>query len=115
MTTYRLGIDIGGTFTDGALVNESSGELTMIKVLTTPANPDEGFMDAVERAQAKGGTAPGALSVLVHATTIATNALIEGNIARIGMITTEGFRDVLEIGYQIRPGSTISSRPSPRR
>ncbi|MCH8883248.1 MAG: hydantoinase/oxoprolinase family protein [SAR324 cluster bacterium] len=115
MTTYRLGIDIGGTFTDGALVNESSGELTMIKVLTTPASPDEGFMDAVERAQAKGGTAPGALSVLVHATTIATNALIEGNIARIGMITTEGFRDVLEIGYQIRPRlyDIFQAKPAP--
>ncbi|HEX9843970.1 MAG TPA: hydantoinase/oxoprolinase N-terminal domain-containing protein, partial [bacterium] len=48
MTTYRLGIDIGGTFTDGALVNERSGELSIIKVLTTPANPAEGFMEAVE-------------------------------------------------------------------
>jgi N-methylhydantoinase A len=103
MTTYRLGIDIGGTFTDGALVDETSGALSIIKVLTTPANPAEGFMEAVERAHAKGGVAPGALSMLVHATTIATNALIEGNIARIGMVATEGFRDVLEIGYQIRP------------
>jgi len=103
MTTYRLGIDIGGTFTDGALVDEGSGELSIIKVLTTPANPAEGFMEAVERAQRKAGFAPEALSMLVHATTIATNAIIEGNIAKIGMVTTEGFRDVLEIGYQIRP------------
>jgi N-methylhydantoinase A len=103
MTTYRLGIDIGGTFTDGALVNERSGELSIIKVLTTPANPAEGFMEAVERAQGKAAFAPEALSMLVHATTIATNAIIEGHIARIGMVTSEGFRDVLEIGYQIRP------------
>ncbi len=103
MSTFRLGIDIGGTFTDGALVDERSGALSIVKVLTTPANPAEGFMEAVARAQAKAGVGPAALSMLVHATTIATNAIIEGHIARIGLLATEGFRDVLEIGYQIRP------------
>ena len=103
MTTYRLGIDIGGTFTDGALVDETTGALSIVKVLSTPTNPAEGFMQAVERARSEAGVAPQALSMLVHATTIATNALIEGTTARIGMVTTEGFRDVLEIGYQIRP------------
>ncbi|HEX7927212.1 MAG TPA: hydantoinase/oxoprolinase family protein [bacterium] len=100
---YRLGIDIGGTFTDGAMVNEATGELSIVKVLTTPANPADGFMEAVERAQAKGGVAPEAVKLLVHATTIATNALIEGNTAKLAMLTTDGFRDVLEIGYQISP------------
>ncbi len=103
MTTYRFGIDIGGTFTDGALVDESSGELTTIKVLTTPSNPADGFMQALERARARSDFAPQALSMLAHATTIATNALIEGNTARLALIATAGFRDVLEIGYQIRP------------
>ena len=103
MPTYRLGIDIGGTFTDGALVDEDSGELSIVKVLTTPANPAEGFMEAVEQAQQKTGFPPEALKMVVHATTIATNALIEGNKTRIGMLATEGFRDVLEIGYQTRP------------
>ena len=103
MTTYRLGVDIGGTFTDGALVNETSGELTIVKVLTTPDNPADGFMESVERVRDKAHVEPQAVSLLAHATTIATNRLIEGNITRIGMIATEGFRDVLEIGYQIRP------------
>ena len=103
MTTYRLGIDIGGTFTDGALVNETTGELSIIKVLSTPANPADGFMEALERAQRQEGFAPESVRQLVHATTIATNALIEGNQTPIGMLVTEGFSDVLEIGYQIRP------------
>ena len=103
MSSYRLGIDIGGTFTDGALVDEATGQLRIIKVPTTPANPADGFMDAVNRAREDSGYTPEQVSMLVHATTIATNALIEGNQTRIALITTEGFRDVLEIGYQIRP------------
>ena len=103
MTTFRLGVDIGGTFTDGALVNEATGELTIIKVPTTPGNPADGFMEAVARARRGAEFSPAALSLLVHATTIATNALITGDIARVGLIATQGFRDVLEIGYQIRP------------
>lgn len=120
MSSYRLGVDIGGTFTDGALVDEATGAMTIIKVSTTPGNPADGFMEAVERAQSKGGSAnegiaPEALRLLVHATTIATNALIEGSEARIAMITTEGFRDVLEIGYQIRPRlyDVFQAKPRP--
>lgn len=115
MTTYRLGIDIGGTFTDGALVDETTGELSIIKVLSTPANPADGFMEAVERTQGNGGFDMASVSQLVHATTIATNALIEGNRTRIGMLVTEGFRDVLEIGYQIRPRlyDIFQSKPAP--
>ncbi len=115
MTTYRLGIDIGGTFTDGALVDEDSGELSIIKVLTTPSNPAEGFMEAVEQAQRKSKVAPQALNMVVHATTIATNALIEGSTTRVAMLSTEGFRDVLEIGYQIRPRlyDIFQAKPAP--
>ena len=103
MTTFRLGVDIGGTFTDGALVDEATGELSIVKVPTTPDNPADGFMEALARARRNGDFKPAALSLLVHATTIATNALITGDIARVGLIATQGFRDVLEIGYQIRP------------
>jgi N-methylhydantoinase A len=101
--TYRLGIDIGGTFTDGALVDEESGAMRIVKVLTTPKNPADGFMLALGRVLDDAKASASAVSLLVHATTIATNALIEGNIARIGLLATEGFRDVLEIAYQIRP------------
>jgi N-methylhydantoinase A len=102
MSTYRIGIDIGGTFTDGALVDETTGEILIVKVPTTPIDPALGFMAAVERAlqHAQGGSET--VRLVVHATTVATNALIEGKTARVGMITTKGFRDVLEIGRQIR-------------
>jgi N-methylhydantoinase A len=102
MSSYRLGIDIGGTFTDGALVDETTGEILIVKVPITPADPASGFMAVVERALQRAQSTSEAVHLLVHATTVATNALIEGKTARVGMITTEGFRDVLEIGRQIR-------------
>jgi N-methylhydantoinase A len=102
VSTYRLGIDIGGTFTDGALVDEATGEILIVKVPTTPVDPADGFMAAVERALQRVQGTGEAVRLVVHATTVATNALIEGKTARVGMITTRGFRDVLEIGRQIR-------------
>jgi N-methylhydantoinase A len=102
MSIYRLGIDVGGTFTDGALVEETTGEILIVKVPTTPADPAIGFMTTVERALQRAHSTSDAVRLVVHATTVATNALIEGKIGRVGMITTKGFRDVLEIGRQIR-------------
>jgi len=102
MSTYRLGIDVGGTFTDGALVDETTGEILIVKVPTTPVDPAIGFMTTVERALQRSHSSSDAVRLVVHATTVATNALIEGKTARVGMITTKGFRDVLEIGRQIR-------------
>jgi N-methylhydantoinase A len=102
VSVYRLGIDIGGTFTDGALVDETTGEILIVKVPTTPIDPAIGFMAAVERALERSQSASEAIRLVVHATTVATNALIEGKTARVGMITTKGFRDVLEIGRQTR-------------
>src|SRR5918911_3563301 len=102
MTTYRLGIDVGGTFTDGALVDEATGEMLIVKVPTTPVDPAIGFMTTVDRALQRSRSTSDAVHLVVHATTVATNALIEGKTARVGMITTKGFRDVLEIGRQIR-------------
>lgn len=101
MKSYRIGIDIGGTFTDAALVDDS-GAVEIIKVPTTPAHPAEGFMTALDRALDGLDISSEAIRLLVHATTVATNALIEGKTARLGMITTEGFRDIMEIGRQIR-------------
>jgi N-methylhydantoinase A len=102
MPTYRLGVDIGGTFTDAALVDESTGTVQIVKVPSTPVEPAVGFMAAVERALGYCGGDGSVIRLLVHATTVATNALIEGKTARLGMITTKGFRDLLEIGRQIR-------------
>jgi len=101
--SVRLAIDIGGTFTDATLIDEGTGSVSIAKVLTTPADPSQGFMQAVERALAKGGVEAGRVGFVVHATTVATNAIIEGKIARSGFVTTEGFRDLLEIARQVRP------------
>ena len=102
MTTWRVGVDIGGTFTDAALVNAETGQVRVVKVLTTPEDPAKGFMTALERGLAECGAAGRDVAATVHATTVATNAIIEGKTARVGMLVTRGFRDILEIGRQIR-------------
>ena len=101
--SVRLAIDIGGTFTDATLIDEQTGEVSIAKVLTTPSDPSEGFMQAAERALQEGGVEAGEVRFVVHATTVATNAIIEGKIARSGFVTTDGFRDLLEIARQVRP------------
>ena len=101
--SVRLAVDIGGTFTDATLVDEESGSVAIAKVLTTPADPSEGFMHAAERAVAEAGLEARDVQFVVHATTVATNAIIEGNVARSGFVTTDGFRDLLEIARQVRP------------
>ncbi|HEY8885134.1 MAG TPA: hydantoinase/oxoprolinase family protein, partial [Chloroflexota bacterium] len=100
---YRLGIDIGGTFTDATLVDEATGELRIGKVPTTPRDPSQGFLEASRRILQRAGVAPAEVAYLVHATTVATNAIIEGTTAPAAFVTTEGFRDLLEIQRQIRP------------
>jgi len=101
---FRVGIDIAGTFTDGTLVDSTTGEVTTSKVLSTPSNPASGFISAVEKLLATHGSIdPTEIEHVVHATTVATNAIIEGKTATTAFITTEGFRDMLEIARQIRP------------
>ncbi len=99
---FRIGIDIGGTFTDGTLIETESGEVTTSKVLTTPDDPSLGFISAVRRLLSNGIEAE-TVDHVVHATTVATNAIIEGKTAPTAFITTAGFRDMLEIARQIRP------------
>ena len=100
---YRLGVDVGGTFTDVVLVEESTGEILIAKVDTVPADPSEGCIRGIEKAFGSHGVDPGQITFTVHGTTIATNTIIEGKAAKAGLITSEGFRDVLEIAYQTRP------------
>jgi N-methylhydantoinase A len=101
--SYRLGIDIGGTFTDAILVDEATGATRIAKVPSTPADPSVGFMDAARRILDEAGVRPAALRLVIHGTTVATNAVIEGTSAPCGLLTTEGFRDMLEIARQTRP------------
>jgi N-methylhydantoinase A len=98
--TVRLAVDIGGTFTDVAL--ETPAGRTTAKVLTTPAAPERGVMEAVMACVAKAGCRLGDIPLIIHGTTLATNALIERKGAVTGLITTEGFRDAVEIGYEHR-------------
>jgi N-methylhydantoinase A len=111
----RLAVDIGGTFTDATLIDDETGGVAIAKVLTTPADPSEGFLQAAERALAEGGVAASDVRLVVHATTVATNAIIEGKVARSGFVTTDGFRDLLEIARQVRPTlyDTRFEKPKP--
>src|SRR5262249_53734514 len=102
MRALRIGIDIGGTFTDAALVDGETGAIRVVKVLTTPEDPAKGFMTALGRGLAECQASGRDVAAVVHATTVATNAIIEGKTARVGMLVTRGFRDILEIGRQIR-------------
>lgn len=93
---YRAGIDIGGTFTDLVLMGED-GSLHAEKLLTTPDDFGRGIADGLAAALKNIGAGPDAVEVIVHGTTVATNAILEGKGARTGLITTAGFRDVLEL------------------
>jgi len=98
--TIRVGVDIGGTFTDVAL---EIGERRFTgKILTTPHAPEEGVLAALRSVTAEAGVAPGEVGVIIHGTTLATNALIERKGARTALLTTEGFRDVVEIRHENR-------------
>jgi N-methylhydantoinase A len=97
---WRLGVDIGGTFTD--VVVERGSERHTAKVLTTYRAPEEGLIDGVMSALRSAGLQPNQIASITHGTTLATNALIERRGARTALITTDGFRDVLEIGTETR-------------
>jgi N-methylhydantoinase A len=97
--THALGIDIGGTFTDLVVYDRATGRIARGKELTTPDDPSRGVLTGL-RKLLEGGIAPESLYRIVHATTLFTNALIERKGARTGLITTDGFRDVLEIGRE---------------
>ncbi|MEY1557308.1 hydantoinase/oxoprolinase family protein [Yoonia sp. R2331] len=98
--TYRLGVDIGGTFTD--VVLEGPDGLTSTKVLTTYAAPENAIIDGLQQVCGKAGIAADQISQIIHGTTLATNALIERRGAKTALITTEGFRDVIEMRTESR-------------
>src|SRR5262249_33725428 len=98
--SFRIGIDVGGTFTDLVAVDET-GRVTFTKAPSTPRDPSIGVLDGLERlARALGVDRPSLLAQterIVHGTTVATNALLERKGARVGLLTTEGHRDVIEM------------------
>lgn len=99
-SSIRLGVDIGGTFTD--VVLEKNSQIFSTKVLTTYAAPENAIIDGMHQVCAKAGVAPGQIGQIIHGTTLATNALIERRGAKTALITTEGFRDVIEMRTESR-------------
>ena len=97
----RVGIDTGGTFTDIVCVDAASGSMRVTKVASTPANPAVGLVRGVKQILA--GTSLDDLAGLAHGTTVATNALLQGEITGLGLIVTDGFRHILEIARQAVP------------
>jgi N-methylhydantoinase A len=101
--SWRIGIDAGGTFTDVALFDEASGRLAVWKVASSPDDPSLAVADGVEEGLAQVGATEADIAWFGHGTTVATNALIQHRGAPTGLVTTEGFRVLLEIGRQKRP------------
>lgn len=102
LSGLRLATDVGGTFTDTVLTDSAANVLATTKTLTTHENPATGALAGVRRALEQTGTVTSEISGFVHGTTLATNALLERRGARVATITTEGFRDILEIAYERR-------------
>jgi N-methylhydantoinase A len=98
----RLGVDIGGTFTDLVVIDETTGAARVGKILTTPKDPAHAVEQGIAALLEESRTAAGAVRAVVHGTTLATNALIERKGARTALLTTEGFRDALEIRHEGR-------------
>lgn len=98
----RLAVDIGGTFTDTVLMAGEDHILASTKILTTHLNPANGALEGVARVMAASGRRLEEVTGFIHGTTLATNALIERRGARVATVTTEGFRDILEIAYERR-------------
>jgi N-methylhydantoinase A len=118
--SFRIGIDVGGTFTDGILIDERTGDFTIAKVPSTPEDPSRGFLHAVERLLEEHPEAEWPdLDYIIHATTVVTNAVLEDKTAPAAFLVTEGFRDLLEIGRQTRSSlydlQFVKARPMVQR
>ena len=101
---YRLGVDVGGTFTDLLLVHDETGSLHRVKTPSTPADPSEGVLTGVKRICGEAGTDVGEIRNILHGTTVATNAVLESKGARVGLMTTTGFEQILHLARSQTPG-----------
>src|SRR5713101_6442296 len=105
----RIGIDTGGTFTDIVAVDARSGAMHVTKVASTPSNPAIALVRGVNAILAAAGGSPDDVAGLAHGTTVATNALLQGEISALGLIVTSGFRHILEIARQSVPEGYVNS------
>jgi N-methylhydantoinase A len=114
---YRLGVDVGGTFTDLLLFNTNTGAFWRHKTPSTPHDSSEGILNGVGAICTDAGVAASEIEYLLHGTTVATNAVLEGKGARVGLITTEGYRHVMQIARSYVPGGLaawiIWPKPTP--
>jgi N-methylhydantoinase A len=101
---YKLGVDVGGTFTDVLLIETASGAIHTAKVPSTPEDSSIGVLNGIARVCERAGVDPTAISHVTHGTTVATNAVLTGRGARVGLITTRGYRQVLQIARSYVPG-----------
>ncbi len=102
--SFRLGVDVGGTFTDLLLVNEESGQTFTAKVPSTPEDSSIGVLNGIAAICEESGTDPSEIKRVMHGTTVATNAVLTGRGARVGLVTTEGFEDTLQVARSFCPG-----------
>ena len=102
--SYRLGVDVGGTFTDLLLVNEATGQTWKAKVSSTPHDQSDGVLRGLDRVCGLAGISPEQIDHVMHGTTVATNTVLTGTGARVGLVTTKGYRQVLQIARSFVPG-----------
>ncbi len=101
---YRLGVDVGGTFTDLLLVHDETGAMYRVKTPSTPADPSQGVLAGVRRICEESGISAQEIAFIQHGTTVATNAMLEAKGARVGLITTQGFKQILHLARSQTPG-----------
>ena len=101
---YRLGVDVGGTFTDLILVKEESGDTFSAKVPSTPEDSSIGVFNGISKVCAEAGIDPKDITHVMHGTTVATNTVLTGTGANVGLVTTKGYRQVLQIARAFVPG-----------
>ncbi len=102
--SYRLGVDVGGTFTDLLLINESNGETHTAKVPSTPEDSSVGVLNGIARICDESGIDPKQINRVMHGTTVATNAVLTGKGAKVGLVTTKGYKHVLQVARSYCPG-----------
>ena len=114
---YRLGVDVGGTFTDLFLVSDTDGQQFRVKTPSTPADPSQGVLTGVKRICDEANVDVGEIQNILHGTTVATNAVLEEKGARVGLITTDGFQQILHLARSQTPGPlagwVIMIKPDP--
>ena len=120
MSSYRVTVDTGGTFSDFVYLNENTGELSIAKVPSTPDDPSRAILDGIEMLLTRGVRAA-EIAYFCHGTTVGTNALLEGKGVRTGLLVTEGFRGIYPVGERHhgierrRPRMIAHARPDPGR